>query len=76
MLSCLALTAAVPMVLFVPPPPPQIFLTMRLDEYITWSYATVGCPLLVWIGLQLFGHIYEVTHEWCLYSCNLDVTDL
>ncbi|CAN0501087.1 unnamed protein product, partial [Laminaria digitata] len=30
----------------------QIFMTMRLDEYITWSYASVGWPLLVWIGLQ------------------------
>eukprot|EP00903_Cladosiphon_okamuranus_P020638 g18948.t1 len=39
----------------------QIFLTMRLDNDIDWSYAAVGSPLLIWMGLQLFGHAYEAT---------------
>lgn len=38
----------------------QIFLTLRLDDDIDWSYAAVGTPLLIWMGLQLFGHVYEV----------------
>lgn len=37
----------------------QIFLTMRLDDDIDWSYAVVGSPLLAWMGLQLLGHLYE-----------------
>lgn len=39
----------------------QIFLTMRLDDDIDWSYAAVGSPLLLWMGLQLLGHVYEVS---------------
>lgn len=37
----------------------QIFLTMRLDDDIDWTWAAVGSPLLVLMGLQLVGHLYE-----------------
>lgn len=38
----------------------QIFLTLRLDDSISWSYAKVGSPLLIWMGLRLLVHFYEV----------------
>lgn len=58
------------LVRYVHPPPPfffflQIFLTMRLDDDIDWTWAAVGSPLLVLMGLQLVGHLYEVC-ESCM----------
>ncbi|CBJ27545.1 Heat shock protein 40 like protein/ DnaJ domain containing protein [Ectocarpus siliculosus] len=39
----------------------QVFLTMRLDDNIDWSYAVVGSPLLAWMGLTIVGHVYDAT---------------
>lgn len=75
MVPAVALTLACFGVLIPPllPPhlPPQIFLTLRLDKYITWSFASVGSPLLVWMGLVLLGHLYEVRNERCLAYVSL-----
>jgi len=39
----------------------QVFLTLRLDGNIKWSYATVVAPLLAWTVLTLLADIYEVS---------------
>lgn len=39
----------------------QVFLTLRLDDDISWSYFAVGAPLLIWMVLQFAGHVHEVS---------------
>ncbi|CAM9586528.1 unnamed protein product [Scytosiphon promiscuus] len=39
----------------------QVFLTLRLDDDISWSYFAVGAPLLIWMLLHFVGHLHEAT---------------
>lgn len=38
----------------------QVFLVLRLDRDIDWSWLKVMSPLLAWASLRMFGYVYKV----------------
>lgn len=49
----------------------QIFLTLRLDDDMDWSFAAVLAPLLGWVFLTLLGHVYEVKSSTTISTCRM-----
>ena len=49
----------------------QIFLTLRLDDDIDWSYAAVLTPLLAWVMLTVLAHVYEVNGSTTVNTCRM-----